>query len=120
MPKQVPMVFAGVRSPTMAANLVSDWFHKENLHCGGMLKWAADPAETLDATGAFTFELSFDAVNVARTLAASDFSPALTEPAAAPGITDFTMSCAEPYVRLKYTATSGDGVFDGIFNSMES
>ena len=94
-------------SGDMTSTLYSEWVIASEQTSGFALAWTGTPV------GAFSVELSYDAVNVDHTLTASDFSPALTAPAGSASRFSFEVKALAPYRRIKYVPSSSTGVLAG-------
>lgn len=100
---------AGVSTDGDASqSITSDWCQAADRHIGLQFVWTGTPS------GPLFVELSNDGVNVAQTIAAEDFLPALVSPAGSAGSTASTMTAYYTFFRVKFTCFSGSGTLNGI------
>lgn len=90
-----------------AGDVNSDWVQLTEGEASLQLLWTGTTAGTL------AIQLSNDATNVAATLAVTDFSPAMSNPAGSASGTACQFSTNFIFFRVTFTRSSGSGKITG-------
>lgn len=95
-----------------AGDVASEWTRKDGRSVAISLIWTGNTAGTL------TILLSNDGTNTAQTLAVTDFSPAMANPAGVASNTCCDLTTTFPFFKVNFARSGGTGTITGTATSM--